>query len=574
MINFKYIRWKNFLSTGNNWTEIKLNKSKSTLIVGENGAGKSTILDALSYALFGKPFRKINKNQLINSINGKGTEVQVEFTIGRHNYRVERAIKRYGSPKFEIYKDDKLVDQSANARDYQEMFERNILKLNHKSFSQIVVLGSATFMPFMQLSAQNRREVIEDILDIQIFSTMNVLLKDKISSNKDKLNEVVYQCDLIQEKIELQKRHLATLKKDNDKRIEAYRGKIEKCVEEADGYSKIVDDLNQKVEELQQSISDKDNLSKKKKKIEQLEFKINDKIQSLEKEIKFYEHYDNCPTCKQEIDDTFKTETVETKSQKLNETSQGFEVLKQEYEKITQRMQEIQGVQTKINDLLTEINKNNSQINALYKLQNSIEQEIQSLQQESTSNNDEVERLGQLEQQLVDFSKSRETLSVQKSVYDVAQLILKDSGIKTKIIRQYVPVMNKLINKYLASMDFFVQFELDENFNETIKSRFRDEFSYASFSEGEKMRIDLALLFTWRAIAKLRNSVSTNLLIMDEVFDSSLDSNGTDEFLKILGELTSDANVFIISHKGDQLYDKFHSVIKFEKHKNFSRIAA
>jgi DNA repair exonuclease SbcCD ATPase subunit len=574
MITFKYVRWKNFLSTGNAWTEIKLNKSKSTLIVGENGAGKSTILDALSYALFSKPFRKINKTQLINSINGKGTEVQVDFSIGSNEYRIERAINKYGSSKFEIYKNDKLVDQSANARDYQEMLERNILKLNHKSFSQIVVLGSATFMPFMQLSAQNRREVIEDILDIQIFSTMNVLLREKVAANKDKLNDVVYQCDLIKEKIELQRRHIESLKKDTDKRISQHKQKIQQCSDEIDQHNTVVEGLNAQIEQLQESISDKASLKKKKEKIEQLEYKISDKIKTLEKEITFYEHYDECPTCKQDLDSMFVEKKVETQKFKLEETSAGFASLQQEYQKITDRMQQIQDVQQQINDLLSEVNTNTSHINALYKLQGSIEQEITELQQETGTDNDESGRLKQLEDQLTNVSSERESLSIQKSVYDIAQLILKDSGIKTKIIRQYVPVMNKLINKYLAAMDFFVQFELDESFNETIKSRFRDEFSYASFSEGEKMRIDLALLFTWRAIAKLRNSVSTNLLIMDEVFDSSLDSNGTEEFLKIIGELTSDANVFIISHKGDQLYDKFHSVIKFEKHKNFSRIAA
>lgn len=574
IILFKYIRWKNFLSTGNTWTEINLNRAKSTLIVGDNGAGKSTILDALSYSLFGKPFRKINKNQLINSINGKGTEVQVEFSIGKNEYRIERNIKRYGSSKFEIYKNDSLVDQSANVRDYQEYLERNILKLNHKSFSQIVVLGSATFMPFMQLPSSHRREVIEDILDIQIFSTMNVLLKTKISDNKEALSNVTYQCDILDEKIDIQLNHIANLKKDTDKRIQQHRDKLLQHQQEISDYELQIKDLNDRVATLQDTIKDSDSSKSKKKKIEQLEYKITNKIDGLKKEIEFYQHYDNCPTCKQEIDDVFKTGTVQDKNSLLKDTEDGFNALREEYEKVAKRLQEIQEVQEQVNELLVNINNINSQINALYRLQQSIKTDINELQQQQDGDDGESSRLSELREQLASNQQQRQQLTVQKSVYDVAQLILKDTGIKTKIIRQYVPIMNKLINKYLAAMDFFVQFELDENFNETIKSRFRDEFSYASFSEGEKMRIDLALLFTWRAIAKLRNSVSTNLLIMDEVFDSSLDNTGTDEFLKILGELTSDANVFIISHKGDQLYDKFHSVIKFEKHKNFSRIAA
>tara|TARA_B110000908_G_C10259947_1_gene458443 strand:- start:611 stop:2185 length:1575 start_codon:yes stop_codon:yes gene_type:complete len=524
--------------------------------------------------LFGKPFRKVNKNQLINSVNGKGTEIQVEFSIGKTEYRVERAIKKYGSPKFEIYKNDKLLDQSANARDYQEHLERNVLKLNHKSFSQIVVLGSATFMPFMQLSATNRREVIEDILDIQIFSTMNVLLKDKVSINKEKLHTCVYQCDLTNDKIEVQQRHIDSIKKDTDKQIQRHREKIGQNQSEINQYEKEIGEINGEIEQLQESIADKQSISSKKKKIEQLEYKISDKIDGLRKEIEFYDHYDNCPTCKQEIDEVFKQDTVTSKSETLDETAQGFSTLKTEFQKVTKRLEEIQVIQEKVNSLLVKMNASSSHINAIYKMQESIEQDIVSLQEEDLSSDEEDIRLKELKTKKKTFETDREELSIQKSVYDISQLILRDSGIKTKIIRQYVPIMNKLISKYLAAMDFFVQFELDENFNETIKSRFRDEFSYASFSEGEKMRIDLALLFTWRAIAKLRNSVSTNLLIMDEVFDSSLDANGTDEFLKILGELTSDANVFIISHKGDQLYDKFHSVIKFEKHKNFSRIAA
>jgi DNA repair exonuclease SbcCD ATPase subunit len=574
MILFKYIRWKNILSTGNNFTEIKLNKSKSTLIVGENGSGKSTILDALSWSLYGKAFRKVNKVQMINSINGKGAEVQVEFAIGKDNYQVNRTIKKYGSSMFEIYKNDKLVDQSANSRDYQEHLERQILKMNHRSFCQIVVLGSATFMPFMQLSAQHRREVIEDLLDIEIFTTMNTLLKEKVSTNKDSLQQVVYNTDILNEKIDLQNQYLKTVKDDNDKRIQQHHDKIEKSRNEIQEYQQQIEQLNTQVAELNGSIADKDSVSKKKKKIEQLEVKIKSKMSSLVKEIEFFDNHDNCPTCKQDIDHEFKCSTIEAKNTTLEDTTVGFEQLQREYYNITERLEEINSVQEQVNNLLTEINSNNSHINAINQMIGSIQKDIDQLQSEDQDTSELSGKLDELNQQLEACQTRREELSTEKSVLDIAQLILKDSGIKTKIIKQYVPVMNKLINKYLAAMDFFVQFELDENFNETIKSRFRDEFSYASFSEGEKMRIDLALLFTWRAIAKLRNSVSTNLLIMDEVFDSSLDTTGTEEFIKILNTLVDDANIFIISHKGDQLFDRFHSVIKFEKVKNFSRMVA
>ena len=574
MILFKYIRWKNILSTGNNWTEIKLNKSKSTLIVGENGSGKSTILDALSWSLYGKAFRKVNKVQMINSINGKGAEVQVEFMIGKDNYQVNRTIKKYGSSMFEILKNGKLVDQSANSRDYQEHLERQILKMNHRSFCQIVVLGSATFMPFMQLSAQHRREVIEDLLDIEIFTTMNTLLKEKVSTNKDSLQQVIYDADILNEKIDLQNQYLKTVKDDNDKRIQQHHDKIEKSRSQIQEYLQQIEELNTQVQNLSEQIADKDSVSKKKKKIEQLEYKLKDKIASLEKEIQFYDNHDNCPTCKQDIDHEFKCSTVDNKNSALTETSKGFDQLQEEYQKVTERIQQISDIQQQVNDLLNEINSNNSHINAINQMINSIQKDIDEMQSEDKDTGELSGKLDELKQELEACQTRREQLSTEKSVLDIAQLILKDSGIKTKIIKQYVPVMNKLINKYLAAMDFFVQFELDENFNETIKSRFRDEFSYASFSEGEKMRIDLALLFTWRAIAKLRNSVSTNLLIMDEVFDSSLDTTGTEEFIKILNTLVDDANIFIISHKGDQLFDRFHSVIKFEKVKNFSRMVA
>jgi len=571
MIYFKYLRWKNFLSTGNVFTELKLDKAKSTLVVGENGAGKSTMLDALSFALYGKPFRKINKPQLMNTINQKGLEVQVEFRVGKKEYMIVRGVK---PNKFEIYENDKIINQDAAARDYQEVLEKNILKLNHKSFSQIVVLGSSTFVPFMQLPSMHRREVIEDLLDIQIFSTMNTLLKDKVNNNKSEILDNDYNINLAEEKIKMQHQYINELKQNTEKRVNEAKVKVVKAEKEKQEYNTLIDTLQDQVNILQESISDFESLTKKKSKVEQLEYKLQEKIKKLEHDIEFYQDHDNCPVCKQDIEEDFKDQTIEEKETSLNETVNGFNQLREEWQSINNRIQEISEVQLDISSKQNEISSNNSHINALNKLIDSINEDITSIDDSDKSDKSDKKKLETLEKALVKLQSYKEEIINERSVLDIASMILKDSGIKTRIIKQYIPVMNKLINKYLAAMDFFVDFQLDENFNETIKSRFRDVFSYASFSEGEKMRIDLALLFTWRAVSKLRNSVSTNLLIMDEVFDSSLDNTGTEEFLKILNDLTSDTNVFIISHKGDQLYDKFHSVIRFEKHKNFSRVAA
>lgn len=570
MINFSVIRYKNFLSSGNSFTEIILNRSKSTLIVGENGAGKSTILDALSFALYGKPFRRINKPQLLNSINQKNLEVEVEFKIGKNEYKIIRGMK---PNKFVIFKNNKEIDQDASVRDYQDFLEKNILKLNHKSFSQIVVLGSSTFVPFMQLPAQHRREVIEDLLDIQIFSTMNTLLKEKQSINKTDLLDVDYKIQLTEEKIEMQWNHIKELQKNNEKIINEYSTKISNSQIQKRKLQKQNIDLQKEIESWSQDVLELDVLTSKKSKMQELEYKINHKISNLKKDIDFYQDHNNCPTCKQDIDENFKDHVLINKEFHVNQASLGIEKLKKEFDIVNEKLRKIKKIQEKISELQSLVNNNNSDINALNKVIESIEEDIKKISSQKINNENAEKEHENLEKQLVKFHSSKESLTKHRAILEAASIILKDSGIKTRIIKQYIPVMNKLINKYLAAMDFFVQFELDENFNETIRSRFRDDFSYASFSEGEKMRIDLSLLFTWRAIAKLRNSVSTNLLLMDEVFDSSLDSNGTEEFLKILNDLTSDANIFIISHKSDQLYDKFHSVIRFEKHKNFSRIA-
>ncbi len=569
MITFKYLRYKNILSTGNSFTEIKLNKSKSTLIVGENGSGKSTMLDALSFVLYGKPFRKIKKSQLMNSINKKGLEVEVEFVVNQKKYKVVRAVK---PNKFEIYENDTLLNQDAAARDYQEVLEKTILKLNHKSFSQIVVLGSSTFVPFMQLSAMNRREVIEDLLDINIFTTMNSLLKEEVSKNKAAIIDNDYHISLAEEKINMQNNYIDNIKENNDKRVNEQKVKIAKAETEKKKFTLLVEELTEQISGKQETITDIDSLKERRKKVEHLESKLKDKIKRLQHQIEFYHDHDNCPTCNQDIDNDFKESTIEEKSAALKETESGFDNIQTEWDKINDRINEISEIQSEITSLNSKLTESNSNITALNKLIDSINDDINSIENTEEADNKQKEKLETLKKALTKLEVIKTDHYESRSILEAASVILKDTGIKTRIIKQYVPVMNKLINKYLASMDFFVQFELDESFNETIRSRFRDEFSYASFSEGEKMRIDLALLFTWRAIAKLRNSVSTNLLIMDEVFDSSLDNNGTDEFLKILNELTSDVNVFIISHKGDQLFDKFHSIIKFEKHKNFSKI--
>ena len=569
MLYFEKIRWKNFLSTGNAFTEIDFTRNRTTLIVGENGAGKSTILDALSFSLYGKPFRKINKPQLINTINGKGLEVELEFSIGKRKYLVKRGMK---PTLFEIYQDGNIINQDAESKEYQEMFEKNILKLNHKSFCQIVVLGSASFVPFMQLPAAHRREVIEDLLDIQIFSTMNNLLKDKVTKNKSDITDTDYNIKLTAQKIEMHKKHLEELNKSNDDVIDQKNQKIEELTTEINTASVQVTYNQTKIDEKTESISDYTKTQNRVEKLKDLKLQLSAKLTRLEKEIEFFSDHNDCPTCRQGIDHTHKAQIVSNDNDQILEVRAGIEKLDSELTVSKSRIEEINRVILSINELNKEVSNLNVQIDTKSKFIKGLKEEIAALKK-STKATVDNEQLKLFQTDLKQFLASKEELVADKGVLDVASNLLRDSGIKTKIIKQYVPVMNKLVNKYLASLDFFVNFELNENFEETIKSRHRDEFSYESFSEGEKMRIDLALLFTWRAIAKLRNSVSTNLLIMDEVFDSSLDTNGTDEFLKILYTLTGDTNVFIISHKGDTLFDKFEHILKFEKHKNFSRIA-
>ena len=569
MILFKKVKWKNFLSTGNNFTEIDLTKHKSTLIVGTNGSGKSTILDAISFALYNKPFRKINKPQLVNSINGKELCVELEFVVGNATYKIIRGIK---PNRFEIYKNDTLLNQDADSKDYQEVVEKQIIKMNHRTFSQVVVLGSSTYVPFMQLSAANRREVIEDLLDIQVFTTMNTLLKGKVSTNQDDLKQAKYDSDLIDEKINIQNSYIDSLNKDVQNKVDENKAKIKQTQSEINVLDVDAATKNGTIDNLLKRTANLDKLTKRMEKSLVLKEKTVDRISKLNKEIKFFHDNDDCPTCKQGIQHEFKSEAITTKQTQVAEIQENLTLLEQDYNNTVGEINKINVIQKEIQTIQQDLAKVQAEITSKKKFIDYLQSEIDALEGNTTNVDAEKAKLKELKKLKQEAEDKKQKLLEEYEILQAASALLKDGGIKTRILRQYIPIINKLINKYLAAMDFFVQFEIDEQFNETIKSRFRDEFSYNSFSEGEKMRINLAVLFTWRAIAKMRNSAATNLLIMDEVFDSSLDSSGTDEFLKIIQTLTADTNTFIISHKTDQLFDKFHNVIKFEKTKNFSRI--
>jgi DNA repair exonuclease SbcCD ATPase subunit len=571
MILFQKVRWKNFISTGAHFTEINFTKSTNTLIIGQNGAGKSTVLDALCFALFGKPFRKINKPQLVNSINQKDCLVEVEFEIGTKKYKIVRGIK---PNKFEIYCNNVLLNQDAAAKDYQKVLEENILKLNYKSFTQVVILGSASFIPFMQLSAADRRAIIEDLLDIQIFSTMHSGVKEKLSSNKDSLTKVKYDITLLEEKIKMQLESIEEHKKHNDAEIAKKVEQIATSQIQAIKLNKDNGLINKHIAVLQSKVGDnKSKLDKKSKGLFQVQGKIQTNIKRHEKDIEFYETNHDCPTCKQAITEDWKSTQVQEKNDKIITQKKNLEEVEAELTKVNDEIDKLTKLLEHITDHQSEITKNNATISAINNYITKLNEEIKELSTKVETSEQDNERLTSLRKELEQSEQGYQTLLVDKQYLEYAGTLLKDGGIKSRIIKQYLPIMNKLINKYLSAMDFFVNFNINENFEETIKSRHRDEFSYANFSEGEKMRIDLALLFTWRQIAKLKNSTNTNLLILDEVFDSSLDTVGTEEFLKLINEMGTDTNVFVISHKGDQLFDKFRSVIKFEKKGNFSRIA-
>jgi len=568
MIIFRKLKFRNFLSTGNYFTEIQFDRSPNTLVVGTNGAGKSTMLDALCFALFNKAFRNVTKPQLVNSINGKECVVEIEFDTANKSYKVVRGIK---PNKFEIYCNGTLLNQDAASRDYQDFLEKTILKLNYKSFTQIVILGSASFVPFMQLSASDRRSIIEDLLDIQIFSSMNSLLKERIVANKEQTNDNKYQIELTNQNYGLQEKHINQLKQNNQEKILEYENEIHANLEMIETVNVNIQILNQKVVELQQSISDKKSVEGKVKKLNQLEAQIETNISKLKKDIEFFHNNDTCPTCRQSIGEEVKCEHISKNESKIKESTKGINDIAKLIDSETIRIQEIQSVLDQIQKHQVKIATDNTSIIEMNKYISKLQKQIDELKNTKQNLDTETVKLEELKNKLLTLEEEKRKLIEEKSYYDAASILLKDSGIKTKIIKQYLPVINKLVNKYLASMDFFVNFNLDESFKETIKSRHRDEFSYASFSEGEKQKIDISLLLTWRAVAKLKNSTNTNLLIMDEVFDSSLDSNAVENLVSLFNVLEN-TNLFVISHK-DSMVDKFRNIIKFEKHNGFSRIA-
>ena len=556
MITFKTLKWKNLLSTGNAFTEIDFTRSTSTLIVGDNGSGKSTMLDALCFVLFNKPFRSINKPQLVNAVNGKSLEVEITFSVGTNEYEIKRGIK----PNFfEIYCNGKMIDQDAALRDMQKYLEEAILKLNYKSFTQIVILGSASFTPFMQLPLGSRREIIEDILDIQIFTVMNVVLKEKINKLKDTIRDIETDVEVSKSKAILQNKYVQTL--ENDKEI-----KIADMQEQIDA---IEDAIKKFEQQATTASSEKDQLGNPKERIKKLQGyrdQFNTQITKVKKELDFYESHDDCPTCKQGISHDFKSGIKTERQRKIGELQDANQKIESEFTQLNDTLEKFIDLSEKLVDINNEIITNQ-------KYQTKLNAEISHAKVNLADITEEKDKLKALAKVVVEKEHDKSVKNEEGHYLKLAASLLKDTGIKTRIIRQYLPAINSLVNKYLASMDFFVQFDLDEKFNETIKSRHRDKFSYASFSEGEKQRIDLALLFTWRTIAKMKNSAATNLLILDEVFDSSLDNNGTDYVMSLLNTIGEDANVFVISHKGDILFDKFRSVIKFEKKYNYSVIS-
>jgi DNA repair exonuclease SbcCD ATPase subunit len=568
MITFKKIRWKNFLSTGNVFTEVDILKSRTNLIVGENGAGKSTILDALTFALFGKSFRKINKPMLVNSINEKDCMTEIEFSIGRNEYKVIRGIK---PAKFEIYCNDQLWNQESTSVDQQKNLEQNVLKMNYKSFTQIVVLGSSTFVPFMRLPIAQRREIIEDILDIQIFSVMNVVLKDKIRENRDELKEFDYQLDLLKEKVELQKNYLLELDKKNKADISKKQEKVLELVEDENKQHVLIEQTNVVIENLNKQIGEYSTSSNKLKKLNTFLIKLSSKMQACQKEHAFFEDNKVCPTCTQDLSDELRADKISSGKTKLDEMSLGYNDMLAAIGKEEVRFNNWNNISSEITSSNNQISQANFKINQIRKSIDEVDQEIKDLESGGGDKKEAYSKLETIIGEKKELSLQLGESKKDKDMLSVASGLLKDNGIKTRIIKKYLPIMNKLINQYLQGMEFYVNFSLNENFEETIKSRYRDQFSYDSFSEGEKARIDIALLLTWRSIAKLKNSVDTNLLILDEIFDGSLDQGGASDLGWILRNFDDNTNVFVISHK-EQMADKYDRTLNVEKHKNFSII--
>ena len=567
MIHFEKVRWKNFLSTGNYFLEVQLDRNPTTLIVGENGSGKSTVLDALCFVLFNRPFRQINKSQLVNSINMGSAIVEIEFTIQKNKFKIIRGMK---PTVFEIYCNGKMLNQDANSVDYQKILEQQILKLNYRSFTQVVILGSSTFVPFMQLRSKDRREVVEEILDIKIFSLMNFLLKHKNKEVGEELNTLEYELKLTKEKITMQEQYIQSLKKNKDKIIEEKEHLIFDSNRVLLDEQEKSDKISNEIELAQPELDKKDKLLNTIREFHKMEAQLSNRINENERQRKFFSENDECPTCTQTIDEELKQVKIKEKTNRIAELKQGILKLEDELKAKETEKSKLNEFAKEIRKKEVEIAKISVSMSGLKRLIEKEKKQIEKYKNGQVSEEDKV-KLTRLSERFKIQEEQISKLREDKFYVDVARNLLMDTGIKTKIINKYLPIMNKLINGYLTSMDFYVNFTLDNSFNETIKSRHRDEFSYSSFSEGEKMRIDLALLFTWRAVAKMKNSTNTNLLILDEIFDSSLDTTGTDDFLKILNTF-ADQNVFVISHKGDTMFDKFRSVIKFEKQRNFSKL--
>jgi len=568
LIIFRKVKWKNLLSTGNHFSEINLDKNINTLIVGVNGSGKSTLLDALCFGLFGKPFRNIPKGNLTNSINGKNCEVEVEFDTNNKSYRIVRTIR---PNKFEIYIDGELLNQDAAIRDYQEQLEKFILKMNYKSFTQIVVLGSAAFTPFMQLSNNDRRAIIEDLLDIQIFSVMNKLTRERLGNNKDLLNDKRHNIQLTQQKYEFEEKRIGDLKQNNEDKIDEYKQDISTNETNINNLTEEIESIGLQVVEIQKVVANRLEIEQRVKQYHHLESQIETNLSKYKKDVNFFEHNDDCPTCRQGIESEFKSEQIVTLTSKITGCDHGLTELDTKVTEEQNKLNIISGKQIEIQELQIKTATNTTSITEINRYITRIKTSIEELQDTKTVSDIEELKLSELKKEIEDKETEFKALLDDKEYFEVASALLKDTGIKTKIIKQYLPVINKLVNSYLAKLDFFVNFTLDESFKESIKSRFRDDFTYNNFSQGEKQRIDMALMLTWRAVARLKNSTNTNLLILDETFDSSLDATGVDELLKILHEL-DDVNIFVISHKGDILQDKFQNIIKFSKVKNFSRI--
>ena len=568
MILFEKIRWKNFLSTGNQFTEFALNENSTNLIIGTNGAGKSTVLDALTFSLFGKPFRKINKPQLINSVNEKDCKVEVEFTIGDTNWKVVRGIK---PAVFEIWRNDSVMDQFAAALDQQKWLEQNVLKMNYKSFTQIVILGSSTFVPFMQLPANSRREVIEDLLDIKIFSSMNSILKDKIRMVKEDIKVLNLKKESLTDKVQMQENFIEELENQAAQNIESKKKKVTELLIETDLYMKqnsVTEENISGYSEKQQHVT---GATDKLRKLGNLKGKISQKVSTITKEHKFFTENTVCPTCNQEIEETLRINRINDAQTKAKELQSGYKELEEAIKEEEERERQFTTLSREISKLNNDVSQNNARISGCQRQIRNLESEVQKLTDQLANRNTEHEKLETFKKNLKTTYDELVSKKDTINYYDFSYSLLKDGGVKSKIIKKYLPLINQQVNRYLQMMDFYINFTLDEEFSETVQSPIHENFSYSSFSEGEKMRIDLALLFTWREVARMKNSVNTNLLIMDEVFDSSLDGFGTEEFMKIIRFVIKDANIFIISHK-ESLYDKFLHVTKFEKVKGFSRI--